>query len=713
MQSFITENGVKVYRYGNPIVSGAVSAELIQDELTHDLNLHFDQNKAIITFDLEENDEVYGLGGNLGGINKRGKLYESYCNDAPDHTEEKTNLYSAHNFFIISGSVNKGYFIDFPSRILYDIGFTHKDTFSMEIFGHDFDLYEIDGGSLQKICENFLYTIGRAYIPPKWGFGYFQSRWGYRDQQEIREVKNNFDFYDIPLEGIFLDLDYMEDYKDFTISEVRFPDFSNLVTEFKKEGLRLIPIIDAGVKIEKDYEIYEQGVENDYFCLDENDTPYVAAVWPGKVHFPDFLNEETQKWFGYKYKYLTDMGIEGFWNDMNEPAIFYDEDSLQQAIDKASACQGKNLDAHTFFDLKDKFSELLNNSRYYQKFYHQMNGEKVRNDQVHNLYGSLMTKSANIGLSQILENNRFLLVSRASDIGMHRYGGIWTGDNSSWWSHLDLNIKMMPSLNMCGFYFCGADVGGFGDDCTGELLIRWLQFGVFTPFLRNHSAIDTRAQEPYAFQSEVTDISKSIIESRYSLLPYLYSEYMKSVTNYRMLFKPLAFEYRNVYAKQAEDQLFFSDQLMLAPITRPNHTGRYVYLPETMVEVNFQTDDIDLQIKQAGIDYLDYQLDDFKFYLRPNSIVPYVSPCRNVDSLDKTEVKFMAFVDEEAEYSLYDDDGVTFGFDREESYSTNIKITNDLGEFSVIVDNDNPEICELSIVIVDSNGNMQKKKVEL
>ncbi len=239
--------------------------------------------------------------------------------------------------------------------------------------------------------------------------------------------------------------------KDFTVSDERFPQFETFVKSMKDKGFRLIPIIDAGVKIEQGYDVYEEGIKNDYFCSDVDGNPFVAAVWPGKCHFPDFLNPEVRKWFGLKYKILTDLGIEGFWNDMNEPAIFYSEKGLKEAIELAKESEHKNLDIYSFFELKDKFNNIMNNLDDHKSFYHQIDGKQVNHYDVHNLFGYNMTRAASEGFTEIDPNKRFLMFSRASYVGMHRYGGIWTGDNHSWWEHVLLNIKNDASFKYVWF----------------------------------------------------------------------------------------------------------------------------------------------------------------------------------------------------------------------------------------------------------------------
>lgn len=707
METYKLKNGTKVFKYGHPIETGAVVEEKIKTILEEDLDIQFQEGYSKISINLSPEDMVYGLGGNLGGINKRGRLYESYCTDEPLHIEDRAKLYSAHNFFIISGEVTRGYFIDFPSRIKYDIGYYNENYFNIKIYGQDFYIYIIEGEDPVEISSKFLEIIGKSYIPPKWAFGYFQSRWGYRDKDEVRRVYQTFRKNDIPLEGIFLDLDYMEDFKDFTISEERFSGFKEFVEDLKTDGLYLVPIIDAGVKVEKGYHIYEEGIAGDHFCKDEEGKPYEGVVWPGKVHFPDFMKEETQLWFGLKYKVLTDCGIQGFWNDMNEPAIFYEQEALDEAIQYAQESRDKDLDVFSYFKLKDNFTNLANKDSYYKSFYHELDGKRVSNHEVHNLYGYYMTKSANMGLTRLLKDKRFLLISRASSIGMHRYGGIWTGDNSSWWSHLEQNIKMLPSLNMCGFFYIGADTGGFGGNCNGELLTRWLQLSIFTPLLRNHSAIGCNNQEPYVFTEEVLENTRNLIKARYSLIPYIYSEYMKAVNNYTLMFKPLSFEFQGTLAEEAEDQILLGDQLMLAPVYDSNRRGRYVYFPEEMLEVSFLEEDMTTTIRKKGIYYIEYGLEDLKFFLRKNSILPYVKTSKNVKELDLKNIEILAYVDDEAIYELYDDDGKSY----DSSYSTNINIVKKTEDYDVKVDNDNPSIENINIKIIDSKNNIKHKEI--
>lgn len=651
---------ITYYRFGSPAETQAAVTECTPCSGSPEyLALDKTEGSLCMSYRLNENDAVYGLGEAMRGINKRGWRYDSFCTDDPNHTETKRSLYGANNFIIVSGRELFGVFVDFAGRVAFDIGYDEYDMLKIEPETPDFKLYIITGDSEIDIVTQFRRLTGRSYLAPRWAFGFQQSRWGYQSEQDIREVVDEYRKNSIPLDAVYLDIDYMEDFKDFTVDESKFPNFPDFVSEMKENGIRLVPIIDAGVKIEEGYSVYEEGVKNGYFCKDENGQDYVTAVWPGKTHFPDFLDSSARRWFGRKYKTLLDCGIEGFWNDMNEPAIFYSEKGLAKAWDALETYKKKRLDIYSFFELRDVFSSLSNSMDDYKSFYHNMDGITVRHDKVHNLYGYYMTRSAAEAFEEIAPGKRFLLFSRSSYIGMHRYSGIWTGDNQSWWSHLLLNIKMMPSLNMCGFLYTGADIGGFGGDVTRDLLLRWLAFGVFTPLMRNHSALGTRGQECYRFGGK--EAFSNVIKVRYRLIPYLYSEYMKAALNDTMMFRPLAFDYRgDSRAKKVEDQLMVGDSIMAAPVYEQNASGRFVYLPEDMLFVILSGSQIrSMSVYKKGDHYIEAALDEVPLFIRKNHILPLCESAACTGQLDRSRLSLVGFVPQQAVYRLYDDDGIS------------------------------------------------------
>lgn len=627
-------------------------------------------------FPLSEQAAVYGLGEMPRGINKRGWHYITNNTDESRHSEDKLSFYGAHNFLLVrDGSTCFGLFVDFPGKVYYDIGYTRHDLFSFHTETPDYDLYLLSGGNENAICKEFRTLIGRSYIPPKWAFGLAQSRWGYKTEEDVREVARQYKEHDLPLDMICMDIEYMQDYADFTVNKERFPDLTKLSADLKAQGIRLVPIIDAGVRVDPNDSTCTEGLEKGYFCKKADGTPFVAAVWPGKAYFADFLRPEVREWFGHKYKALTDCGIEGFWNDMNEPSLFYSPERLRAFLNDMAALREKdNIEQEEFFPrVVGGAMGLMNSPADYASFYHEVDGQKVRHDQVHNLYGGSMTRAAGEAFADLRPGQRTLLYSRSSFIGSHRYGGIWLGDNNSSWAQLLANIQMMPSVQMCGFLYSGADLCGFSSDTTPDLALRWLEFGLLTPLMRNHSAVGTRMQEYYRFP-EVLPAVRNMIRLRYALLPYLYSEFMKAALENTSYFRPLAFDYPDdPDAREVEDQLLLGEGLMAAPVYIQNAHGRHVYLPEPMKLLRLRAvDDYDEEILPAGHHYIRCALDEVLLFLRPGHIVPVAQPANNTSELDDASLTLWSFLPdgESAEYRMYRDDGVTTEYEKKEHWKT-------------------------------------------
>lgn len=643
---------IKKYVYGDPFFTDAVVKDI---EKSEDKLPYFDVKDGVFTYALSEDDIVYGLGEQIRGINKRGWQYVSWNYDNPNHHEDTRSLYGSHNFIIICGKQTFGAFFDYAGRMEFDIGYTKRSLMQIKPEKNDIAVYIITGENEKDIVKQFRQLIGRSYIPPFWAFGYGQSRWGYRNEQDIRTVAEKYKEAGVPLDSIYLDIDYMERYKDFTVDKERFPDLKKLSDDMKLQGIHLVPIIDAGVKIEDGYDVYEEGVKNNYFCKNAEGKDIVGAVWPGRVHFPDFLQPEARDWFGRKYAALTDLGIEGFWNDMNEPAIFYTEDRLADTCNEIKKLTSGNMGINEYFAFTGMVAGLNGNKGDYDKFYHNVNGKMVKHSEVHNLYGMNMTRSANEALRNICPHKRTLFFSRSSYIGAHRYGGIWQGDNKSWWSHILQSMQQLPALNMAGFLFTGSDTGGFGCDTTEDLMLRWLQYSLFTPLFRNHSADGTRLQELYQFDNIAS--AAEMIKIRYALIPYLYSEFLKAALNDEMMFRPLAFDFpEDNTAKQAEDQLFLGNELMIAPIYKQNAQGRYVYLPEEMMMISMKSvNDYTAAVLPAGHHYVEVPLDTLVFFIRKGKAIPFGAAADNTSQIDMSALRLLGY--DGSTYELYSDNG--------------------------------------------------------
>lgn len=674
---------VKKYVYGRPFETYAVvNAENVSYAAESEKREFFreaDMKKALepyggITWDepedgndapamqyrvrMSDGDVVYGLGENVRGINKRGWVYESKCSDDPNHTESKRSLYGAHNFIIIADADNpaasKGLFIDYPGRVIFDIGYLDKNELVITVCSGNFTAYVVspamdgaDGSDnhLYSIVRQFRHIIGKSYVPPRWAFGYQQCRWSYMSADEVCGVVDSYRKRNIPIDAVYLDIDYMERYKDFTVNKETFPDFADFVKKMREKHIHLVPIIDAGVKIEDGYDTYEEGRKNGYFCKEADGEDFVAGVWPGRVHFPDVLNEDARRWFGHGYKVLLDAGIDGFWNDMNEPAIFYSEKHLKEVFDKIDDYKGKNLDIQSFFEFKGMVEGVANNLGDYERFYHratQPDGEAVvRHDHVHNLYGFNMTRAASESFKELAPDKDILMFSRASYIGMHRYGGIWTGDNHAWWSHILLSLKMLPSLNMCGFMYVGSDVGGFNDNTTEELLMRWMGLAVFVPLMRNHAAAGTRYQELYRFTD--TDTFKNIVTIRYALIPYLWEAYRKAVEQDTLMYRPLGFEHpEDKVAVATEDQLYVGEDIMICPVYTQNAVGRYVYLPEPMTMVRMKSaDEYELEKYEAGHYFVEIPAQEIVFFIRDGHRIPLYKSAEYTEAVFENECEWI------------------------------------------------------------------------
>ena len=632
--------------YGDPFESDSITQDVPVATQLNYFSLERGEKTQIFTCPLECNDVVYGLGETMGAVNKRGGRYISFNTDTAEHNDSTPSLYASHNLLILDGNRHFGIFFDTPARVIFEIDYRGSGQIRVVCETADLKVYQIEAQSSYAITREFLNAIGPAYLPPLWAFGYCQSRFGYKCEQDFREVLEGHKKAGIPLDSICMDIDYMDRFIDFTVNEKNFPDLKAFSEEMGNEGIHLVPIVDAGIKVEPGNAVYESGVKGGHFCRNKEGGLFRACVWPGMTHFPDFLNPETRRWFGDQYKFYTDRGIEGFWNDMNEPAIFYSE--------YAKGPGKLNMILNMIFPKQRKEKQARDLVRDYQSFFHNAGGRRYCHYDVHNLYGYLMTRASSEGLQKLLDH-RFLLFSRSSYIGAGRYGGVWTGDNTSCWEHLKLNLRHMPSLNMCGFLYSGADTGGFMGDTSRELLLRWLAVSAFTPLMRNHTGNFTKNQEAYQFGD--TEDFRSIISLRYRLLPYIYSEYMKAALTSDMYIKPLAFLFpEDEQAKPIEDQLIVGGSIMIAPIIKEGTTERTVYLPEDMTQVVYDGMDFVCTPVRKGTVTVKARLHEVVFFILKDKLLPIGKPITNTRDVDFDDLTLLG---DGKEYALYSDDGMT------------------------------------------------------
>ena len=653
---------IRKYTFGSPLPTDAVVQQLPAEtgSLPYFHVQAGEDGSLSFSLTMQADEVLFGLGESVRGMNKRGFCYESWNNDCSSHSESLASLYSSHNFLLFFCPERLfGVFFDEPGRVRWDLGYTRSDEAVITSCSGSVDVYLIEEESPAAAARAFRRLTGRSYLPPRWAFGYIQSRWGYASETEIRTVAAEHRKRHIPLDAVCLDIDYMEGFRNFTWKKDAFPDLKRFSDEMKQDHIRLVPIIDAGIKAEEGYAPYDTGKAGDCFCKKEDGSDFTAAVWPGMCCFPDFLREDVRRWFGSLYEPLLDAGIEGFWNDMNEPALFYTEKGVAEAFEKADRLRGSEPDTESAWFLDSAFSGLSNSMDDYRSFYHRVGGRPVRHDLVHNLYGAGMTRATAEGFARRCPGVRKLLFSRSSFVGAHRYGGIWQGDNYSWWSHLKMALQMLPGLNLCGFLYSGCDLGGFGWNVTEDLLERFLQLGVFTPLMRNHSALHTREQEIYRFS--IWETMRDTVSVRYALLPYLYSEFMKAALRDEMYFRPLAFDYpANPRAVNVQDQLMLGEGCMIAPVYEQNADGRYVYLPEDMLMSRFRSaEDYDLVPLEQGAHRISRALGEFPLFVKQNHAVLLCPGGESSELLDDTRFTVLGRITREGVYELYRDDGVS------------------------------------------------------
>ena len=647
------------YDFGHPYDTGALVQQLpVSEGPMPRFTVAVKDRQVSFSVPMGEEDMIFGLGQAVRGLNKRGHRYRAWNSDDFSHTEDKSSLYGSHNLLLFSGADGVwGAYFDDPGAVTFDLGYTRGDEAVITSENGDLSVYIIEGNSLTDLVRQFRRIIGKPYLPPKWGMGYIQSRWGYVTADDLRAVVAGHREKHIPLDTVSMDIDYMDDFRDFTWDAKKFPDLKAMIAELRADHIRVMPIMDAGVKQHPGDSTYDEGEKQGYFCKKADGETFVGAVWPGKAVFPDFLREEVRAWFGSCYRPMLEAGVEAIWNDMNEPAIFYSVEGLQAAYDKADSLRGGNIGVYDYFDLKDAFTGMSNSMADYRRFYHVIGGKPVNHEKVHNLYGAMMTKATAQGMKAVRPGKRPLLFSRSSFIGAHRDGGIWQGDNFAWWSHILLNLKELASLNMVGFLFNGADLGGFGANTTEDLVLRWLQLGVFTPIMRNHAAMGTRDQEVYRFRNWET--MRDVLGVRYALLPYLYSELVKAAETDGMMFRPLAFDYpQDEEACRTEDQLMLGDAAMIAPVYEQNARGRHVYLPEDMLLVRFRSAaDYDLIPMEKGHHWVKLAMSEFPLFIKHGQVIPLAKAAEYVAGVDASRLTLLGWIESDTAITLYDDDG--------------------------------------------------------
>ena len=643
---------------------------------------------------------IFGLGDKMGSMNRKQRKFIFFNADDPVHTPTADPLYKSIPFFIVlDRKISFGIFFNYTGYMEMDFDNEGKGVFVLKVRGSGVVEYFIFGPSVRKVVEEFLNLTGKNFSPPIWAFGYHQSRWGYTDSNTVMEIAKEFRRKNIPCDGIFLDLEYMDSFKNFTWDKENFMNFPDFVKELHNMGFKVIPIVDAGVKVEDGYKIFEEGKENGYFLKTKNGKDFEGAVWPGKTRFPDFIVENVRKWWGEKYAdFVEETNVDGFWNDMNEPTIFATQKELDEMKERINNI---NLDDGWLIPLTlVSLSDIMKRQRE-EEIVH-ING--LQHWEVRNIYGMLMTNACWNGLKKRFPNRRFLVLSRSAYPGIQKYGGVWTGDNHSWWEHILQEMINIQNLSICGIFFCGFDVGGFGGDVTPDLLVRFYQLGAFTPFFRNHSAIGTKRQEPWVFGEYYENLIRETIELRYSLIPYIYSSYMIGVMKNEPLVRPLFFEFQDdPVTHTIEDEYMFGSSILVAPVYRIGQEKRTVYLPKVKW-LYIPTG----EIMEPGWRVVDAPLEVIPFFQKEDTIIVKMDPQNFMFEKDVERLYFHVFLNEKAEIELYEDDGISFSFEKENFSLRKVLVTKDKIEIESIGGGYRPPVREWVFKIVEVRGKLKE-----
>ncbi|WP_069649898.1 glycoside hydrolase family 31 protein [Caloranaerobacter ferrireducens] len=597
--------------------------------LNRDINVDLEEIK--IEKEILWEKGFYGLGEKYGWLNKKGTETSNWNTDvmgvSPVHNATIKEYHTSIPFYIgLSKSLCYGIYFDNSYRTYFDLGKTKDNVLKFSAQGGYLDYYFIYNEKVSEVVKAYTYLTGRMPLPRKDFLGYQQCRWSYENREELMEVARRMRKENIPCDVLYLDIDYMKDYKVFTVDSDKFFEFKDMVSELKDMGFKLVVIIDPGVKVEDGYWVYEQGKENDFYIKDKNGEVYIGEVWPGKAVFPDFLREKVRKWWGELHRGLIEDGVEGFWNDMNEPADFTTESKVVP---------------EDTMHLNDQ-------------------GEEKSHAEIHNLYGMLEAVATYEGVRSINPNVRPFVLTRAAFAGTQRYAALWTGDNTSIWEHLETSMPMFINLGLSGYSFIGADVGGFIGDSNGELLTRWTQLGAFTPLFRNHSVKGSINQEPWCFGEEVLENTRKFIKLRYNFITYLYNLMRESSINGHPAIRPLFYHYQDdEETYNINDQFLFGENILICPITRPYTRVRMVYLPEG-IWYDYWTLE-----KFEGGRYIikEVPIDSMPIFIKAGAIIPTDNIMQYVGEKDQ-EIIINCYLGQDGEYTLYLDDGISFDYEK-------------------------------------------------
>jgi alpha-glucosidase len=577
---------------------------ILEDELGFHWEESYEYGGNIVKMSKSSKDGecFYGLGDKATQMNLKGKRLENFATDQYAYQKDQDPLYKVVPFYIgLHNKQSYGIFFDNTFRTFFDFCQERRNVTSFWAEGGEMNYYFIYGPQMEEVVVTYTDLTGKPELPPLWVLGYHQCKWSYYPESKVKEITSKFRELKIPCDAIYLDIDYMEGFRCFTWSKEYFPDPKRMVAELAEDGFKTVVIIDPGIKIDKDYWVYQEALAKDYFCK-RADGPYMKGkVWPGECNFPDYTNPVVREWWAGLFKELiSDIGVKGVWNDMNEPAVME-----------------------------------VPNKTFPMDVRHSYDGNPCSHRKAHNIYGTQMARATYHGVKRFAYPKRPFVITRSAYSGAQRYTSSWTGDNVATWEHLWIANIQVQRMCISGMGFTGSDIGGFAEQPTGELYARWIQLGVFHPFCRTHSSGDHGNQEPWAFDEEVINITRKFVSLRYQLLPYLYTMFWQYIEEGLPMLKPLVYyDQDDTQTHYRNDEFIFGNQILVCPILEPNALGRRMYIPRGEW-YNYWTNEFTIGGREV---WVDTKFDEIPVFVKAGAIIPKYPVQQYVGELEFDEL---------------------------------------------------------------------------
>jgi len=599
---------------------------LLADEAP--LPMGWDGSRVHVWKRMPADESYFGLGDKPGPLNRRNHAYTMWNTDFFGWQESDDPLYKTIPFFIgLQKGTAYGVFFDNTYWSSFDFGKESRDYFSFGAEGGELNYYFIAGPEPKRVVQEFTALVGRTPLPPLWSLGYQQCRYSYYPESRAREIVQTLRDKKIPADVIYFDIDYQQGYAPFTINREYFPHFEQMIQDFLRVGMRSVLITDLHIKKDPDhgYMPYDSGMKNDVFVKNPDGSVFVGLVWPGPSVFPDFTLTRVRDWWGGLYKNFVDMGVAGFWNDMNEPSVF--------------ETPTKTMPLDVVHRLDD--------------------GTSLDHRAIHNVYGMQNVRATQAGLLKLRSDERPFVLTRASYAGTERYAATWTGDNSATWNHIGMSVPQVVNLGLSGYAMVGVDVGGFAGSPPPDLLTRWYELGVFYPIYRDHAAKGTADHEPWASGPEHEAIRRRYIELRYRLLPYIYTAVEETSRTGLPFMEPLFLEYPQATEYYGDDHSFlFGRDFFVAPVVTEKLDAQEIHLPPGDW-YDFWTSDKHSASEKIA---LHPALSEMPVYVRAGAIVPMEPVVQSTNETPNGPLELRVYPGADCEGSLYEDDGHSFAY---------------------------------------------------